>query len=115
MIGYNRSHVPVRQRFTIAHEIGHYVLHRKSGDLFIDRHHKVFARDKSSSRGEDEKEVEANAFAAALLMPEELVEEELDRIGFDLGDEADVRELANKFNVSTQSMLFRLTNLGVFK
>ena len=36
----NSRHVPVRQRFTIAHEVGHYQLHRNTGDkapVFIDR------------------------------------------------------------------------------
>src|SRR5688572_27369173 len=36
-IGFNSSHAPVRQRFTIAHEIGHYILHQSSSQLFIDK------------------------------------------------------------------------------
>jgi len=40
-IGYNASHAPVRQRFTIAHEIAHHLLHAKNKNyrskVFIDR------------------------------------------------------------------------------
>src|ERR1041384_7945755 len=37
MIGVNASHPQVRQRFTIAHEVGHYVLHRDQLPVFIDK------------------------------------------------------------------------------
>src|SRR5690606_22147980 len=62
-IGYNASHAPVRQRFTIAHEIAHYVLHAKNKNqrsrVFIDRY-VTFRRDQKSSKGEDHEGVQAN-------------------------------------------------------
>lgn len=60
-IGYNATHAPVRQRFTIAHEIAHYILHVKKSrksQLFIDRS-VTFRRDETSSTGDDNQEVEA--------------------------------------------------------
>src|SRR4051812_11307021 len=65
VIGYNSSHPAVRQRFTIAHEIGHYLLHRSDSSLFIDERYFAVFRDKKSSEGVDSREREANAFAAA--------------------------------------------------
>src|SRR3982751_5267968 len=40
-IAYNALHPRVRQRFTIAHEIGHFVLHRSDDELFIDKGYAV--------------------------------------------------------------------------
>jgi len=113
LIGYNSKHSPVRQRFTIAHEIGHYVLHAKGKQqqLFVDR--SVFRRDDSSATGIDRDEVDANRFAAALLMPRALIQAEIERHEFDLDDEDDVGSLAKRFSVSTAAMSFRLENLGL--
>ena len=64
--------------------------------------------------GDDVTEIEANTFAAELLMPKKLLErdlrENLDDI--DLGDDASVGRLANRYKVSISAMTFRLTNLG---
>jgi Zn-dependent peptidase ImmA (M78 family) len=115
LIGYNAKHSPVRQRFTIAHEIGHFVLHvrNKQQRLFVDK--SVFKRDDDSSTGNDVEEVAANSFAAALLMPEVLVRSEIERQQFDLDDEDDVSNLARRFNVSTAAMSFRLENLRLLR
>ena len=70
-IGYNSAHARVRQRFTIAHELAHYVLHaRRSGkaQLFIDNQ-VTYRRDDQSSAGVNPEEIEANQLGAALLMP----------------------------------------------
>jgi len=116
-IGYNSNHAPVRQRFTIAHEIGHYVLHVSKPlqpRLFIDRY-VVFRRDGASAVANDQEEVEANAFAAALLMPAEFLREEIRKSDFDLDDDDDVIRLAKKFNVSTSAMSNRLAYLGLLR
>lgn len=95
----NRLDSRVRQRFTCAHELGHYVRRSALKDLdyeFVD------FRSTLASAGVDEEEVYANQFAAELLMPAPLVRQ------FDyLGE----RALAAKFNVSTQAMSLRLRNL----
>jgi Zn-dependent peptidase ImmA (M78 family) len=114
-IGYNRAQSRVRQRFTIAHEIGHFVLHRDSSQLFIDKHYTAVYR--RNRRGDDEpdiREVEANRFAAGLLMPESLVLSEIEDLDFDLGDQDDLALLAERFQVSVQALSLRLGHLGVF-
>ncbi len=107
-----------RRRFTIAHELGHYVLHRFDNDVFVDKSQlKVkFNRDEKSSTGEITIEREANAFAAALLMPKELLEKEIEKLSFDLlGDNTNIiGVLADKFKVSEQAMTFRMMNLKLF-
>lgn len=112
-IGINIAHAEVRQRFSIAHEIGHFVLHQTKAPLFIDKTYTVYRRDEHSSTGEDLQEIQANQFAAALLMPEALVRQETAKTGFDLGDEIALGSLAATFAVSTQAMSFRLANLGL--
>lgn len=112
-IGYNSTHARVRQRFTISHEIAHYLLHtRKSGkaQLFIDRH-VTFRRDENSSTGVDQEEVEANQLGAALLMPRGLVQQEVRKHDLNLDDEDAVSLLAKRFQVSTTAMSNRLANL----
>ena len=102
----------VRQRFTIAHELGHFLLHATAGEeVHIDKHFKVQFRSPASSTAEDVGEIEANAFAAALLMPEEWLLREARKVTFDFDDPEAVRELAERYDVSAQAMTFRLTNL----
>lgn len=115
-IGYNSTHAPVRQRFTIAHEIAHFLLHLKKNrksQLFIDRF--VFRRDENSSTGKDREEVEANRFGAALLMPASLVRKEIRRHELDLDDSDAIDFLAGRFLVSTAAMTNRLTTLGLLR
>jgi Zn-dependent peptidase ImmA (M78 family) len=112
-IGYNASHAPVRQRFTIAHEIGHYILHLKrnrKSQFFIDPY-VVFRRDDSSSSGSDKEEIEANQFAAALLMSEKLLRNEITKNQLDLDDDDAVAFLAKRFHVSNAAMTNRLIGL----
>lgn len=84
------SDAGVRQRFTIAHEIGHLMLHgigqhfRETGGFY------------------DESEVEANRYAAELLMPPGWVLHLRGQIG------ANVTELARVFDVSPKAMGIRL-------
>lgn len=111
----NLRHAPVRRRFTIAHEIGHYELHRKknlSSPVFIDR---TYFRKKIDigSVAEHQMEMEANAFAAGLLMPHKLLDEYLDEhADIDVGKTVDIKLLADEFEVSRRAMQFRLRNLG---
>src|SRR5262245_25774318 len=59
VIGVNAHHHTNRQRFSIAHEIGHYVLHGETSELFVDEFMVRF-RDARSSLAIDSKEIEAN-------------------------------------------------------
>lgn len=101
-----------RQRFTIAHELGHYFLHSKDQPLFIDKPLRVMYRNNASTTGEIQKEREANAFAAALLMPKQLVVDELNSCDDNKIDL--VKHLSKRFKVSEQAMSFRLSNLGYY-
>jgi Zn-dependent peptidase ImmA (M78 family) len=109
VIGVNALHHPHRQRFTIGHEIGHWVLHRDrlEGVVHVDKMYPMLRRDQASSTGVDLMEVEANAFAAELLMPEFLLEGEL-TTPLDIDDEDRVSALSRKFKVSTSAMRYRL-------
>lgn len=111
-IGFNKFHSEKRQRFTIAHEFGHYILHSKEIPLFVDKGEKALYRNLESSTGEIDKEREANAFAAALLMPKTLLKREIDNCEPTLV-ESITDYLATKFNVSEKAMAYRLTNLGL--
>jgi Zn-dependent peptidase ImmA (M78 family) len=116
-IGYNSAHARVRQRFTISHEIAHYLLHAKRGgkaQLFIDRH-VTYRRDENSSTGVDHEEVEANQLGAALLMPKSLVQDEIRRQDLNLDDEDAISLLAKRFQVSTAAMSNRLVNLRMLR
>ena len=116
-IGYNSAHARVRQRFTIAHEIAHFLLHAKrSGkpQLFIDRY-LSFRRDATSSTGADREEVEANKLGAALLMPRRLVQQEIRNNELNLDDNEGISFLAKRFQVSDAAMTNRLANLGILR
>jgi Zn-dependent peptidase ImmA (M78 family) len=112
-IGYNSAHARVRQRFTISHEIAHYLLHaRRSGkaQLFIDKQ-VTYRRDDQSSAGVNREEIEANQLGAALLMPRGLVQQEIQARDLDLDDSEAIDLLAKRFQVSTAAMSNRLQNL----
>jgi Zn-dependent peptidase ImmA (M78 family) len=117
-IGINTLHAQVRQRFSIAHEIGHAWLHLarvRQEAFFVDPPAGVFFRDSNASRGEDLKEIEANQFAAGLLMPSHLIGGCLTALAGSpkkLTIDTAVSELATRFGVSTQAMRFRLVTLG---
>jgi Zn-dependent peptidase ImmA (M78 family) len=110
VIGLNRDHAKTRQRFTVAHEVGHYLLH-EWGDLRVDRSIVSF-RDDRSGTAEHSEEIEANQFAAELLMPAQWIEATARTRRFDLNDDEAIRALASEFGVSQQAMTFRLANLG---
>lgn len=112
VIGVNAHHAPVRQRFTVAHELGHLHLH-PGRPLIVDAAVLVNLRDQVSSLATDREEIEANRFAAALLMPEALVRTELGRLGV-IDPDKITKRLARIFSVSEAAMTIRLTNLGFF-
>jgi Zn-dependent peptidase ImmA (M78 family) len=113
VIAVNSAQHENRQRFTIAHEIGHYVLDRKDTKLHFDEDFSVSYRNSLSSAATDKSEIDANQFAAALLMPASFIRKDLMRLTPN-GTSADaaVQSLATKYKVSTRAMEFRLLNLG---
>lgn len=112
LIGINKNHHTNRQRFTIAHELGHLLLHEK-GRVHIDQKFQINLRDEYSSEGVSEEEKEANLFAAELLMPAKFISEDLAMVeALDLFDDEYLRNLADKYQVSTQALTFRLAYLN---
>jgi Zn-dependent peptidase ImmA (M78 family) len=113
MIGVNDLHASRRQRFTIAHEIGHLVMH-KGRPLVLD-HVRLNFRDSTSSTATNAEEIQANAFAAEILMPRDLVVREAKHLLEDptATDASIVPDLAHGFDVSDQAMEYRLINLGL--
>lgn len=108
-IAINSSHHINRQRFTLAHEIGHFKLHlsnKEKETIFVD---KRFFRNKESSKGSTRIEIEANAFAACLLMPKIFMKKSIKNTVI---SDIDVFKLALQYEVSEQAMTLRLVKLG---
>lgn len=114
VIGINKKHHRNRRRFTAAHEIGHFLLH-KSSSTYVDRRFVVNLRSSASSEGTNVEEIEANLFAAELLMPYNMIKKDMEEIGaldiFCDGDKV-ISGLAEKYEVSNQAITYRLANLG---
>ena len=107
----NSTDQPItRQKFTIAHEIGHCVLHPTDGSN--DFRMVVLSEDiYTFENGNDpikEKEIEANYFAAYLLMPDKEIIKRLKFIELWRGGELAIRKLAELFGVSSEAMRIRL-------
>ena len=114
VIGVNGRHSQNRQRFTIAHEIGHILLHPQL-NLHIDDTFALKLRSDKSRRSETTDEREANIFAAELLMPITRLMEDTKRIGvIDLHDEQRIEQLAKLYKVSPQAMAIRLQQVVPF-
>lgn len=110
----NEANHERRQRFTIAHELGHYFLHK--GDTFVSQRTRIHFRDARSGQAVDRQEIQANQFAAALLMPAEWVLDSADNSLADepnLTDDTLAQKLSKQFNVSSVAMKIRLGNLGL--
>ncbi|UOZ10200.1 ImmA/IrrE family metallo-endopeptidase [Amycolatopsis sp. WQ 127309] len=115
IIGVNSRQTRRRQRFSIAHELGHWQLH-DGRPLIVDHTIRINKRDDLSSAATDIEEIEANSFAAGLLMPKNWVQASADReqlLGVVDRDQLTL-SLAKEFDVSTEAIRFRLINLGIF-
>lgn len=101
LIEINGNDAPRRQRFTLAHEIGHYLLHRDmlDGGIEDDRMYR--------SRLSDQVERQANRLAGQILMPPGLV-----MTAWRAGAR-DISRLADTFDVSEKAMEIRLQELGI--
>ena len=99
IIRVNIKHHPNRRRYTIAHELGHYCLHK---------HQEKFFECESFFRGRDRTrtETQANRFADELLMPKKVFQRFLN------ANITDVETLAQRFGVSTLALRIRAKELG---
>ena len=108
---------PNRERFTIAHEIGH--LCRHIAPLAKETTFKDTEKTLKRNNLWDIKEYEANNFADQFLMPDDLIVKEGKKIALNLKEKGDIElnefiiEMAQIFDVPTQIMKFRLSSLRV--
>ncbi|HSY03027.1 MAG TPA: ImmA/IrrE family metallo-endopeptidase [Acidobacteriaceae bacterium] len=114
-IAVNANQAPVRKRFTVAHELAHYLLEHEDRD-HIDWKFTVIRRDGRSSEAQDDQEIAANFFAANLLMPRRHLRRDVERyMGFDGElqiEDDEVLALAKQYKVSGAAMRYRLQGLG---
>jgi Zn-dependent peptidase ImmA (M78 family) len=110
IIGVERDQPPTRKRFTVAHELGHLMLH-EGQEVRVDTAFRINLRSPESSTAEDVEEIESNAFAAALLMPETFIKQDVKSFILDIDDAAQIEALARRYQVSAQAMTLRLVNL----
>lgn len=113
-IGYNLYESKKRKRFTIAHELGHYELHKDKSDLFVDKEFIYRSANTPASVEHKVMEHEANYFASCILMPTDQVRKALETMDIDLMTEAGIETLAALFDVSTTAMSLRISKLGFF-
>lgn len=99
VIGVNQTHHPVRKRFTIAHELGHFLLGHGLGEEIQEE-----TIDDSFDKSHPQ-EREANQFASCLLMPREFVKKEVNK------NSLDIEKLSKTFGVSKQAITIRLLEL----
>ena len=100
VIGINKYHSPQRQRFTLAHEFAHYILHRhrltkKHEDISLFRSNRF-----------DLIEIEANDFAGELLIPEDKFRNFINE------GKTRIKDLSNEFNVSISAIRYKAYRLG---
>jgi Zn-dependent peptidase ImmA (M78 family) len=105
-INYRLNDPEYRKRFTIAHELGHFVLHVSDDPRFVDSEVNLYRFNTTEDSDAAKREIQANMFAAALLMPERQVRKFW-------AETRSIGEMARIFKVSRQAMGIRLADLGV--
>lgn len=111
-VAVNALESPNRKRFTAAHELAHYLLHRDLMQIDGDRMHRHMDKlygapeDNPASPFTRHHEIQANRLAAQIVMPAPLVREKF-------AECQDAGQLANIFGVSKAAMEIRLKTLGL--
>jgi Zn-dependent peptidase ImmA (M78 family)/transcriptional regulator with XRE-family HTH domain len=102
----NRAKLSLRQRFTLAHEYGHLLLHRNRAEIW----------ERDLFRANTPEERQANAFAAAFLMPKPLIERMYEEYGFSRKRKQlpmyGWLVMMRRLQVSPHALAWRLYNLG---
>ena len=99
----NRAKPIQRQRFTLAHELGHIFLKHKQRDVYDPGAEREFNEEDVESRGKPPVEVEADVFASELLVP-------FDQIKKFQKEMNNVEKMAAIFQVSKQAMTLAIMN-----
>lgn len=106
LMGINSNEPETRRRFSIAHELGHYILGRKP--VSIDYRSSNYIE-------KPEEEKFADQFAANMLMPRRILTMDFEQIQKGNFSQENLIELAKKYKVSTEAMKFRLANIGLIE
>lgn len=101
-IAVNSGHPATRQRFTAAHELGHYIYHRDllGEGVGDNRAYRTEGTDRPNANIRPMHERQANSFAANVLMPRHALAL--------IADKSNVAALATLFNVSQEAMRIRI-------
>lgn len=119
VIALNKDDSPERIRFTIGHEIGHYILHRDK-ELHVDQVGYEFSafRNSVSSQATDVREIQANQFASALLMPDDEIRSIIKNIFVvkrhedrEVKVEKIIEKVKRDYKVSKMAATFKVTSL----
>lgn len=108
VIYLNRYNHPNNQKFTLAHELGHYLLGHQSGNVQfrIDFESDIYPKSPEIRQ----QELEANYFAGAILMPKDLITAKLGRSDMDEPvQDKDIEKLATYFRVSESAVRTRIS------
>ncbi len=111
IIGLNSLDPKVRQRFAIAHELGHLALH-EGQELHIDRTFSA-SRGQGASKRVDRIEDEANDFATNLLIPTSMIKVDLKGKPVDFSNGEVMAGLASRYKVGLEIMVYRLMKLNL--
>ncbi len=101
---YNTNATPERQRFTKAHEIGHYIMHSQKQDEFRCGPGVIFEKGTVDTNIE----AQANQFASYLLMPANHIRPRIEKVPITLNL---ISELAGFYGVSFEAMCIRVTEI----
>ena len=121
IIFVNGFNIYARQRFTVAHELGHYVndILTYDAEKFIDTATTLYRNDITDPKI-DPRDIRANQFAAKLLMPKKDILTESQallakRDELALTGELFIEKMAQIFQVSKPAMIIRLRKIGLLK
>ena len=103
------TNYPGRKNFTIAHELGHWLLHQNSAQVCLPILEEEVLICRGLDNKIDDRERQANLFATYLLMPEKFIVKYVEDFSSPLS-EYDIRKIADIFCVSKQAMKISLTD-----
>ena len=103
VIVINNKHALERQYFTCLHELAHLVFHRREYNR----------PNKAAKKRGDPREKAAQHFASAVLLPREVVVDELHAFSFSWIPEPVLRDMKYRYLVSIRTVLFRAGDLGL--
>lgn len=106
LMGINSNEPDARKRFSIAHELGHFLFSKKS--VSVDYRINNYVE-------KPEEEKHADSFAANILMPRRWILRDFEKISKGTITQNNLVDLSKKYKVSPEAMKFRLANLGLIE